>query len=683
MSQVQEFYRKDIDGLRAIAILAVVAYHAGLPGVLGGFVGVDVFFVLSGYLITSLLIAEARRNATISLRSFYARRVRRLLPALFFVVSVTCILGFFMLLPVFNQQQDLARSGVATAMYVSNFYFWLATPGYFDQSSDLSPLLHTWSLSVEEQYYMVWPLMVLGTAWLAHNRRWDFERTLLVLTVTIFLTSFVWCIRTTQVAPTAAFYLLPSRAWELATGALLALWLPRLPSATAAVGGACSFLGVAAIAFAVMTFRAEMAFPGYLAAVPVFGTALVVAGGHLAAKNPVQVLLSTRPMVLIGLLSYSWYLWHWPLLALTRAYLLEERNLTRDLGLAALSLMLAYASYRLVENPIRFGRPGPFRRTETTLAAGLVISLAMCLPAGALGAWAKLVGSKRGEFAPIIAARNDRPALRSNCHQRPPFENLTAAEKCTTGSSDTPPAVVLWGDSHADHLSPLMQSFAASSPLTSAVVRSFNSCPPLGEFRTGDARQDEACGQFNSAVLAEIKELSGNGLRGVVLSGFWLDVFGAATLQTIAAQRGGTEPSLQTPETVKSLAATVERLTSLGLKILIVAPTPVMKYEIPSCLARRRSDQCGVERTLINVQRREVTRLLLELESLWPNVHVIDFIDSLCDSKTCFATQDGQILYLDRHHLTASASRALLPAARESLLWITASGAGAAALDGH
>jgi len=671
MAQVQEFYRKDIDGLRAIAILAVVAYHAGVPGVPGGFVGVDVFFVLSGYLITSLLFAEARKNKAISLRSFYARRIRRLLPALFVVVSVTSILGFFVLLPVFDQQQDLARSGIAAALYVSNFYFWLHSPGYFDQSSDLKPFLHTWSLSVEEQFYMVWPLIVLTVVGLARQRQWHLGRALLVITLSILVASLAWCVTQTQANPTAAFYLLPSRAWELATGATLALWLPKVTSKNPLVGGACSFVGVSAIVLAVVALSADMRFPGYLAALPVFGTALIVIGGHLAPTNPVQNGLSTRPMVFIGLLSYSWYLWHWPLLALTRAHQLEEANLSRDLIVAALSLLLAYASYRLVENPIRFGRPGPFGRTETTLVAGVAISLIMCFPAGALGAWAKFVGSRKVEFQPLVAARNDRPPLRSKCHQNPPFVGLGPAESCVTGEGDIPPAIVLWGDSHADHLSPLMQELSALAPETRVLARSFTGCPPMAGLRVSDSRHAEACDLFNAAVFAEIKELSGNGLRGVVLAGRWLNILGAPRLEAVSTRSTTDDISLNSPVELEQLAATVSQLTSLGLRVLVVAPMPEPRFDIPSCLARRHADDCAVERRLTDAQRRETIESLSKLESRWPGVRVFDAIDSLCNQERCLAVSNGRVVFLDDHHLTASASRALLPAATESLHWVS------------
>jgi len=230
MTGGSEFYRKDIDGLRAIAILTVVAHHVRIPGFAGGFVGVDVFFVISGFLITSILAAEARNTGTLSLRAFYARRIRRLFPAMVVVVLTTCLLGAIVLLPIFGQQQELWRSAIATALYVSNFYFWLYAPGYFDPSSDLMPLLHTWSLAVEEQFYLAWPPLILALVAVARYAHLDFQKALVMLTVTILAVSLAWCLWKTRTEPTAAFYLLPTRAWELGTGAALALWLPALTS---------------------------------------------------------------------------------------------------------------------------------------------------------------------------------------------------------------------------------------------------------------------------------------------------------------------------------------------------------------------------------------------------------------------------------------------------------------------
>ena len=280
------------------------------------------------------------------------KHTRRLRPSPVMVVAC-CLLAFAMLLPIADQPQDLAGSAVATALYLSNVHFWLNSPGYFDPSTDILPLLHTWSLSVEEQFYLAWPPIILGVIALARHRKWPFEATLLALAAAIFAVSLGWSIARAQSDPGAAFFLLPSRAWELATGAVLAIGLPRIaPRRRPVAGTLCSAAGLAAILAAVILLHDDTTLPGYVTIAPVLGAGLVILGGHLAGRNPVQALLSAQPMVFIGLLSYSWYLWHWPLLAFARAYGLDSRNLPRDLAIALLSLLVAWASYRWVENPV-------------------------------------------------------------------------------------------------------------------------------------------------------------------------------------------------------------------------------------------------------------------------------------------------------------------------------------------
>jgi peptidoglycan/LPS O-acetylase OafA/YrhL len=664
----RSFYRKDIDGLRAIAILSVVAYHVRLPGADGGFVGVDVFFVISGFLITSLLANEVRRTGSISFRAFYARRVRRLFPALVAMLLVTCLAGAFVLLPIFDQQQDLGRSAIATALYVSNVHFWLNAPGYFERSAELIPLLHTWSLAVEEQFYLIWPPMIIAVVLLARRSKWRPEQTLMAVAAIILVISLAWCIRTTNDDPDEAFYLLPTRAWELATGALLALWLPRVAQRSTALGTACTTIGIAAILAAVYALDSELPIPGYLVTLPVFGAALVILGGHLAEKNPAQSILSTRPVVFIGLLSYSWYLWHWPMLAFSRAWVMEEYGPGRDVGFALLALLLAYLSYRFIENPIRFGRPGPFKRDGATLVLGAVVSLMLCVPAVTLIISANQA-AKRPQYAGLASARDDRPPLRSVCHQEDiPFEKLTPAASCTSGAPGRTPAIYLWGDSHSDHLSPLMQAFAASSPATPTLSRSFPRCPPFAFYDKRNAQDEAACHAFNAAVLAEIRELRAHGLKAVVLSAHWLRVFKAPRVFKIRTTTGAINPGLASPELASSLSETVERLRALGLRVVIVAPLPEMPYDVPDCLARRNSDQCNISRAVIDIQRRDVMRLLEGVQARFQNVRILDLIESVCDTRTCFAARDERILYVDDDHLSASASRSLLPAVRETLL---------------
>ena len=543
-------------------------------------------------------MSEVQRSGGLSFKGFYARRIRRLFPALAVVVIVTCLLAVVALLPIADQPQDFAEAAVATAVYVSNIHFWLNSPGYFDPSTDVLPLLHTWSLSVEEQFYLAWPPIILAVVALARRLHWPFERTLLVLAVAILAVSLAWCVYRTHVDPAAAFFLLPARAWELATGAVLAIWLPGVATRRPVAGTLCSAAGVIAILASVLVLHEDMAVPGHLMVAPVFGTGLIILGGHLADRNPVQAALSTRPMVMIGLLSYSWYLWHWPLLAFARAYELDSRNLARDFSIALLALLIAYLSYRFVENPIRHGRPGPFRRDGATLGAGLVVTLVICVSAGLLALWARHA-EQSPRYALLAAAKNDRPPLRSACHQHDPFEGLAPAAKCIAGGRDRAPRLLLWGDSHADQLSPLMQAFGASSPATPVLSRSFSRCPPASVDIWNDPREEAACLAFNAAVLAEARSLRGQGLQGVVLSARWLRLFGAPRLYPTDAGPGLAGRGLDSPELAAALESTVRKLTMAGLQVLVVAPIPEMPYDVPGCIARRGTGRCDLQRTAV------------------------------------------------------------------------------------
>src|SRR6185312_11924597 len=305
-------YRADIDGVRAVAIIGVVGFHVGLPGFAGGFVGVDIFFVISGFLITTLLLNELRHRGSIDLLTFFARRARRLLPAFFLVLATTLLLGFFFLVPVDGEQRGLADSAVAAALYVSNWHFTWVGGGYFDAPSNLYPLLHTWSLAVEEQFYLIWPLMLLGASWAALRWRFTLPQLVAAILVAVILasSSFTWwAAESGEQAARLAFFALASRAWELGIGAALALALPALRQSHSWFGTFLTAAGLIAIVAAITTFRDGIAFPGAAALVPTLGTAAVIAGGWLAPQAPVMQLLSLRPLVTIGLLSYSWYLW--------------------------------------------------------------------------------------------------------------------------------------------------------------------------------------------------------------------------------------------------------------------------------------------------------------------------------------------------------------------------------------
>src|SRR5215212_8279567 len=349
--QTTSRFRADVEGLRAVAVLAVVVYHAGLSQVRGGFVGVDVFYVLSGFLITGLLWEELQTTAGLRLGAFYGRRARRLLPAAVLVLMVTLAASWVWLSPL--QARGAARDAAAAALYVANYRFALQRTDYLADASP-SPLQHYWSLGVEEQFYLLWPLLLLVVFLAGRRLRVRSPAVAAAALVPVGVGSFALSLRLTVVAQPWAFFSLPTRAWELAAGGLVALAasrLARLPGLAAATLG---WLGLEAILWSITRFGPSTPFPGAAALFPVAGTAAVLAAGCAAPRLGPSLLLGRWPLQLGGRLSYAWYLWHWPLLVLAPAVVGHPLSPVPRLGLAAAGGLLAAATVRLVENPVRF-----------------------------------------------------------------------------------------------------------------------------------------------------------------------------------------------------------------------------------------------------------------------------------------------------------------------------------------
>jgi len=354
-------YRPDVDGLRAVAVLPVVAFHAFPTAVTGGFVGVDIFFVISGYLITGILLRSLHED-TFSIRGFYARRVRRIFPALIVVLVASFVLGWQLLEPWALKQ--LGKHIVAGAGFVSNLALWNEV-GYFDASADRKPLLHLWSLGVEEQFYIVWPVLL----WFLWRNRIPIAWSLAAISIASFVASLIL----TKEAPSAAFYSPMSRAWELGAGSLLACLHRQARTETIRTRFAQAWLtaapvlGLALIAATIFTLTRADSFPGWWAAAPVAGACLVILGDPDSFVN--RRVLASRPMVWIGLISYPLYLWHWVLLSFARIDAGGEPSPELRLGLVLLSVVLAALTYYAVERPIRFG--GVQRWKISGLAAAL------------------------------------------------------------------------------------------------------------------------------------------------------------------------------------------------------------------------------------------------------------------------------------------------------------------------
>jgi peptidoglycan/LPS O-acetylase OafA/YrhL len=436
-------YRADIDGLRAVAVLAVLGFHAFAPWVPGGFVGVDVFFVVSGFLITGIVFNELEAGS-FRLSSFYARRARRILPALVVVIAVVYGAGWAVLLR--SELEELERHVLGAALFASNFLLWSET-GYFDTAAEVKPLLHLWSLGIEEQFYLVWPLL------LAALRRWR----LLWATLALMAMSLAWNAVTVLTEPAAAFYLPHQRVWELLVGALLALVVRRHGASTPVRSPALlSALGLLLIATSVVGIDAHQRFPG-LAAVPaVLGTALVILAGSQAWPN--RRMLSAPGLVWIGLISYPLYLWHWPLLSFARILEGREPDITNRIALIASAFVLASLTYRFVEMPFRYGRLRaqsvrlPLRAMALAGALGLTAfdGDGMLMPAhGVTGE----PGQRRfHEFVEKTFHPCADPTLAA---EAPKWRGYV---RCRQSKPGTQVDVALVGDSHAEHLFPGLAS---------------------------------------------------------------------------------------------------------------------------------------------------------------------------------------------------------------------------------
>lgn len=674
MAAGSDEYRRDIDGLRAVAVTSVVAFHAGLPGVPGGFVGVDVFFVISGFLITRLLLAEAGHSGRIDPVEFFARRARRLLPAFALVAATSLVLGAVFLVPLHNEQIGFARTVSCAALYVANWCFAAKTDGYFERGAETFPFLHTWSLSVEEQFYFVWPALLIALIWMTRRFALDFRRAVLLALATIFAASLsfaiVGALAGAAHGASSTFYHTGGRAWELAAGGLLAAAWPSLAHGSRAMGEIAARLGLVAIAGAVMLYDGTISYPGYAALLPVAGTAAVIVGGGIGPQGLVPRLLSLPPVVAIGLVSYGWYLWHWPLLAIARSHGLGEHDTARDVALALLALAVAGASYRLIEEPIRRRKVFTALSREKTLIAAGFATISIVLASNVLSAWSShRIADPADRLAPMQAALRDINPLRLVCNQDYPFAALPADPACVPEPSPGRATTVLvWGDSHADHLVPLVTAAGDRYGWTTA-ERTLSACPPLlgvTPIIRGVAKPD--CKTFNDAVFRDIEELAKRGPLKVVVAGRWLAYLDTPVLAVEdrphiyrLADRVGHGAAASLAVMKSGLSATLDALGRLGVQVVVAAPVPEQRYSVPWCLARRTLSECSSTRVEVVARRADTIAALNEVTAGRRDVRLVDPLEALCEVERCPAARGGAILYSDDDHLSATASRGLAP----------------------
>lgn len=588
--------RPDIDGLRAIAIIPVVLFHAKIAGFSGGFVGVDVFFVISGYLITGIISRELDSTGSFDFWNFYARRARRLLPAAILVITVSAIAALMILIPM--GVGSLMKSALAALFYVSNILYWHQVTNYFNPVSDSDIYLHTWSLGVEEQFYLVWPALML----LAFRRK----APLWIVMSLIGVGSFGACVVFSYSNEPTAFFLAPFRAWEFAVGALAGLMtIRRWPSAAA-------LIGVLMIAAGVTALSNKSVYPGYVVAIPVAGTALLLMSG--TSEHPVSRVLRSFPAVKIGHYSYSWYLWHWPVLILGQE--LIGNGVVARLFLAAASLGLAAVTFKLVENPVRTNR----RLVQRPIFSLAAIGAGSVVAAAIVGAvWAQAEAeSLSPRYRQFTIAMNDKTEL-PGCMTDFGDRKLRV---CSVGAGSR--TVALFGDSHALMFLPAIQGVRVVTFLKSA-------CPAadVAAFNRTLNRVETECAQWRRQALERIKGLHPD-----------------AVVLTSAAGRvtSPDEWRLGYRRTLGALAP---------IPTILIDGTPSFRFSIPDCLAR--GGQCRVPRSQA-INPRVIAAEKVAASGM-PNVRVVDLTDELCGRSTCDGMKDGEVIYADANHITNAYAR--------------------------
>jgi peptidoglycan/LPS O-acetylase OafA/YrhL len=624
----KSIYRPEVDGLRAIAVGAVIAFHAFPKLFPGGFAGVDIFFVISGYLITGIILSGLQ-DGTFSAIDFYARRVRRILPALFIVLFFCLLAGWFLL--SFDEYQQLGRHVAAAAGFILNFRL-LKEAGYFDTAAELKPLLHLWSLSVEEQFYLIWPFL-LAVAW-----RLKKVGALLLIVIALSFSASVIQTITNQ---TAAFFLPTARFWELMVGAILAFDQQRrggfFPSAFPNVraGG-----GLLLIATSFMLLNRNSAFPGYLALMPTIGAVLIVSSGADAWIN--RAILARPPFVFVGLISYSLYLWHWPLLSFARIRDGEALSVFSTILLISIAVVLAIATYFLVERPLRKVQWSEFKRrfAPALLASVTAIGVIGVFLPGSSWALLRFPPEIRG----LLMYKFDQHEWRiGECFPQPRQGPEAFAPTCIDpAGADAKPLLMLWGDSHAAQLVPGLRSLQTDTGAFRFAQFVAASCPPVLAAKIPNLLHCEA---INNFVLERISETKPD---VVIIAGYWL-------IYQLEPQRWHLDPS--------ALAETVRMVQVAGAKrVIFIGEMPTWKISPPKIMIEFFLQTHNIpERTTLHLDPRSLMiDEVLRSPITAAGATYISPSEYLCNQEGCVIRIASGPAYFDTDHLTVAGSGLLI-----------------------
>lgn len=637
-------YRAEIDGLRALAVIPVILFHAGFSFFSGGFVGVDIFFVISGFLITTIL-ADDIEKGRYSILDFYERRIRRILPALVFVISVTYIFSWFWLFP--EDFESFSKSVMSVAIFASNIFFWEET-GYFETASELKPLLHTWSLAVEEQYYIFFPLFLAFI--------WKFGKKAAVVSISMMLLfSLMLSEYFVYKSPSASFFLLPTRGWELMIGALCGLYLRKYPVTNSYTSNLLSLAGFILIIVSITQFNKSTPTPSLYTLIPTIGAALIILftfKGSLA-----YVLLSNRIFVGIGLISYSAYLWHQPIFALIRHKLVNAPSPLLMLGLSLLSLVFGYISWKFVETPFRkrdaiFNRKQLFTVTIVTLIATFLV--------GSYGFYTK--GKKDRFEQPVLDILYSQKKIETI-----PSPTAKTARKKT---------VALLGDSHANSLASVLSRDMYERYGLQLKKYTMSGCPPTPGLYRLDFGPKDTCQKYYKKVYTEL--LSNPEIKTIIVSARFALYLESTRFDNGQGgqEQGRTErvvydanPKHSNTNDVRRQAVSnkiYDELTKLAdndKKLFIFDSIPEVGWEVPRRMARLMLNNQPLEITTKKSQyinrNKNVSKLMTKL-SQHENIHIVHTENVFCDTNSCTASFNDKPLYKDNNHLNTTGAELLV-----------------------
>ncbi len=674
-------YRADIDGLRAIAVLAVIGFHF-FPSLLkGGFVGVDIFFVISGYLISTIVFENSSKN-TFTFREFYSRRILRIFPALLIVLIVSLIIGWLLLLA--DEYQQLGKHVAAGSLFINNFIL-LGESGYFDNAANTKPLLHLWSLSIEEQFYIFWPLLL----WFL----WRKQAQIFWAILFVLGTSFLFNINGIQKDIITTFYSPQTRFWELAAGSFLAwitfcrlsfpkddleryailsslhhkIWSVKSSQLSSQL---VSISGILLILYSIFLIHGESRFPGWWALMPVSGTLLIILAGPNTWAN--KAILGNKYIVWVGLISYPLYLWHWPLYAFARVTQGEIPTLEVRILIIAVTILLAWLTYKFVERPIRF--------SHQSFIALLLICIMFCTGIVGYFIFIKEGVPSRLRHQSVLTYVD---SLKFSDRKKECFDIHHAYKIpdnwfCKIGVSPNKADLFVFGDSHAASMLPAIESLAKNKEIN-ILFAGTSGCPPLLEIQSerGDAEIEKYnCQSLNERIFDYVKR---NNISSVLLVGRWIyytgnDLFPDA-INHISTS-GQSERALESSRIAfnHGLRTTIERYNAIGVKVFIAMDNPQQRSPLIDALrvaGITGDSETKLNKSSITLQEHQLTqdwvnKAIAGLGS--KNVQIINFDGTLCNDGICPLAKENQSIYYDTHHLTVYGSQLVVPVLQKYLM---------------